>query len=145
MSHPRADMPRLAGDDGFTLIELLVVSSIIAILAAIGLPGLTTQRAKAQDSAAIATARTAQTALESVYTQTDTYDVTPATLVAEEPALSGAPLAITGDAKTYAVTVSSASGASGGGSFTISRTSSGAVERTCTNPGKGRCRSGGEW
>jgi prepilin-type N-terminal cleavage/methylation domain-containing protein len=42
---------RRGDEDGFTLIELLVVMIIIAILAAISVPAVTSQRAKAHDTA----------------------------------------------------------------------------------------------
>ena len=78
-------------EKGFTLIELLVVILIIGILAAIALPAFLNQRAKAQDSEAKSAVRTAQTALETFYTDNQTYvGATPAALVAIEPALTNA-------------------------------------------------------
>ncbi len=64
---------RMQDEKGFTLIELLVVILIIGILAAIALPAFLNQREKAQDSAAKSDARTAQTAMETYYTDTQTY------------------------------------------------------------------------
>ena len=65
---------RAAGEKGFTLIELLVVILIIGILAAIALPAFLNQRSKAQDTEAKSAARTAQTAMETYYTDEQTYD-----------------------------------------------------------------------
>ena len=64
---------RVQDEKGFTLIELLVVILIIGILAAIALPAFLNQREKAQDSEAKSGARTAQTALETWYTDNQTY------------------------------------------------------------------------
>ena len=64
---------RVQDEKGFTLIELLVVILIIGILAAIALPAFLNQREKAQDSEAKTGARTAQTALETVFTDNQSY------------------------------------------------------------------------
>src|SRR5688500_6658069 len=63
---------RAQDEKGFTLIELLVVILIIGILAAIALPAFLNQREKAQDSEAKSAARTAQTAMETFYTDNQT-------------------------------------------------------------------------
>src|SRR3954463_5768341 len=69
---------RMQDEKGFTLIELLVVILIIGILAAIALPAFLNQRAKAQDSTAKSDVRTAQTAIETYYTDNQSYkDATP--------------------------------------------------------------------
>src|SRR3954463_15027678 len=64
---------RAQDEKGFTLIELLVVILIIGILAAIALPAFLNQRGKAQDAAAKSDARSAQTAMETYYTDYQTY------------------------------------------------------------------------
>ena len=64
---------RIQDEKGFTLIELLVVILIIGILAAIALPAFLNQREKAQDSTAKSDVRTAQTAMETYYTDNQTY------------------------------------------------------------------------
>ena len=64
---------RAQDEKGFTLIELLVVILIIGILAAIALPAFLNQRAKAQDTEAKSAARTAQTALETLYIDEQNY------------------------------------------------------------------------
>src|SRR4051812_28478591 len=80
---------RAQEEKGFTLIELLVVILIIGILAAIALPAFLNQREKAQDSAAKSDVRTAQTAMETYYTDTQKYTgATKGALVAIEPALN---------------------------------------------------------
>ena len=79
---------RAQDEKGFTLIELLVVILIIGILAAIALPAFLNQRGKAQDTEAKTEARTMQTAMETYYTDEQTYaGQTAATLKTIEPAI----------------------------------------------------------
>ena len=60
---------------GFTLVEVIVVIVIIAILAAIAVPALTGYIAKAKERSAIAEAKTALTALQSISSQVYYYNV----------------------------------------------------------------------
>src|SRR5688500_14567359 len=99
---------RAQDEKGFTLIELLVVILIIGILAAIALPAFLNQRGKAQDTEAKTAARTAQTAMETRYTDEQNYNTDPAGLVAIEPALAEATsLTASGADDTFAVSVTS--------------------------------------
>jgi type IV pilus assembly protein PilA len=121
--------------DGFTLIELLVVMVIIGILASIAIPMFMQQRQKGQDAAAMSLVRNAMTVIESAYVEAKTYDPTqdgmlPADLHAIERPITFVPLDAaatsptavaaestvnyTGDEKTFAVGVTSASGTSFG-------------------------------
>jgi type IV pilus assembly protein PilA len=139
---------RAQDEKGFTLIELLVVILIIGILAAIALPAFINQRSKAQDTEAKSAARTAQTAMETFYTDEQTYvggDV--AAVRAIEPALNEgvaqAGLAIAGQAvDAYTVTVTQAKT---GSVFTISKAANGNVTRTCTTAGDKGCPKSGTW
>jgi type IV pilus assembly protein PilA len=67
--HPRH--LREKGESGFTLIELLVVILIIGILAAIAIPSFLNQKNKANDAQAKELARTAQTTVESIATDSN--------------------------------------------------------------------------
>jgi type IV pilus assembly protein PilA len=142
---------RAQSEKGFTLIELLVVILIIGILAAIALPAFLNQRAKAQDTEAKTAARTAQTALETYYTDEQTYvgatHGAAGTLVAIEPALNegvaAAGLAVSGQGvSAYTVTVTQAST---GSVFRIVKAADGSVTRTCDNDGQKGCPSDGTW
>ena len=64
---------RAQDEKGFTLIELLVVILIIGILAAIALPAFLGQRSRAQDTEGKSAVRQAQTAMETYYTDNQTY------------------------------------------------------------------------
>jgi type IV pilus assembly protein PilA len=136
---------RAQDEKGFTLIELLVVILIIGILAAIALPAFLNQRAKAQDTTAKSDARTAQTAMETYYTDNQDYtNATVAKLQAIEPALANANgLKITSPSTTgYTLTVTSK--ASGSPTFSIVNTG-GTVTRTCSAKDTGGCNSGNSW
>jgi len=64
---------RAQDEKGFTLIELLVVILIIGILASIAMPAFLGQRARAQDTEGKSAVRQAQTAMETYYTDNQTY------------------------------------------------------------------------
>jgi type IV pilus assembly protein PilA len=138
---------RAQDEKGFTLIELLVVILIIGILAAIALPAFLNQREKAQDSEAKSAARTVQTALETYYTDNQSYAGAEAdgVLTGIEPAIGnfsdrldlGAP---TDDGYTITVT----SRGSGDNTFTITN-DAGVVTRECDTENTGGCPDGGEW
>jgi type IV pilus assembly protein PilA len=137
---------RAQDEKGFTLIELLVVILIIGILAAIALPAFLNQRAKAQDTEAKTAARTAQTALETFYTDNQDYDTNLADLQDMEPALNegvaAAGLVVNAAGQAYELTVTQAKT---GSTFTIEKDANGAVTRSCTNDGEKGCPDGGEW
>jgi type IV pilus assembly protein PilA len=124
---------RVQDEKGFTLIELLVVILIIGILAAIALPAFLNQREKAQDSEAKTGARTAQTALETLYTDEQEYTAGDRDKLIEiEPALGQIPaerFSVTPGEDTYTVSVTSK--ASKPRTWTITRTDTGVVTRTC--------------
>ena len=137
---------RAQDEKGFTLIELLVVILIIGILAAIALPAFLNQREKAQDSEAKSAARTAQTALETFYTDNQTYTGADATALENiEPAIKqfSARMTVTPAADAYTVSVESKG--SNKVSYAIERTSTGDVTRTCDKTGKGSCPTSGTW
>ena len=155
MPHTLRDRAR--NDEGVGLIEILVVILIVAILAAIALVAFLNQREKAQDSEAKSAVRTAQTALETYYTDNQSYKPGTKTLadvktdiVGIEPALGNASgLTVeAADATTY--TVSTESKGKSVNVFKIA-SANGVVTRTCgtkadfSKKGQGGCPSTGSW
>jgi len=138
---------RAQDEKGFTLIELLVVILIIGILAAIALPAFLGQRARAQDTEAKSSVRQGQTAMETFYTDNQTYVATKAELVDIEASLAAAPgdsFTITVPTETsYTLRVTSKTR----NNFNIVRNSDGTVQRTCDQAGttKGGCPVSDTW
>jgi type IV pilus assembly protein PilA len=124
---------RTQDEKGFTLIELLVVILIIGILAAIALPAFLGQRARAQDTEAKSAVRQAVTALETYFTDNQTYvGADQAALRDIEASLAsgaGASINPTGQTTTgWSVTATSKTG----NTFTIVKAATGVVTRSCT-------------
>jgi type IV pilus assembly protein PilA len=139
---------RAQSEKGFTLIELLVVILIIGILAAIALPAFLNQREKAQDASAKSSVRTAQTAMETFYTDNQTYVGVAATgaapsLEAIEPALKNANVLTLASQTATGYDVSVKSKGSSGSVFHIVN-NAGVVTRTCA-PAGGGCPTTGSW
>ena len=139
---------RAQDEEGFTLIELLVVILIIGILAAIALPAFLGQRARAQDTEAKTGVRQGQTAMETFYTDNQTYVATKAQLVDIEQSLAAAPgnsFTVTSPTvDSYTLSVQSKTG----NTFSIAKASDGTVTRSCSRTGgttKGGCPSSNSW
>jgi type IV pilus assembly protein PilA len=140
---------RIQDEKGFTLIELLVVILIIGILAAIALPAFLNQREKAQDAEAKSSARTVQTALETYYTDHQSYSGVDATkLIAIEPAIDNFDdrLAFVGSPSATGYEFTLESKGSTKTKFDI-KNAAGVVTRTCpdASKGKGGCPDDGNW
>ena len=140
---------RAQDEKGFTLIELLVVILIIGILAAIALPAFLGQRSRAQDTEAKSAVREAQTAMETYYTDNQTYAANKTQLIDIEQSLAAAPgdsfTVVSAGVDAYVLRVTSKTN----NTFTITKTNTGTVTRSCSSasPGttKGGCPTSNSW
>jgi type IV pilus assembly protein PilA len=138
---------RAQDEKGFTLIELLVVILIIGILAAIALPAFLGQRARAQDTEAKSAVRQANTAMETYFTDNQTYVGADQAAIRDIEAslASGAGASISPTLQTttgYSVTSTSKTG----NTFTIVKAGTGVVTRSCVRTtAKGGCPTSLLW
>jgi prepilin-type N-terminal cleavage/methylation domain-containing protein len=134
------------GERGVSLVELLVVLIIIGVLAAIVIAAFANQQDKAHDADAKTHARSAQTAMESFFTERKSYaGVTRADLEEQQSALKDAPnlTIVAATANEYEIEVSSTS--TNPVAFRVHRLPTGTIERTCLPSGAGGCQAGGVW
>jgi type IV pilus assembly protein PilA len=144
---------------GFALIELLIAMIIIGVLAAIAIPSFLSQRSKGQDACAKTQVQTMQTAMETIYTEQESYvNVDLSKLHSTENAIvtdgacgngSTATVgAVAGaacnagagpGARDYCISQTSTSGRT----FVLARNGGGTITRTCAPTG-GSC-TGGVW
>jgi prepilin-type N-terminal cleavage/methylation domain-containing protein len=134
-------------EQGFTLVELLVVMLILGILAAIAVPSFFNERDKARDAEAKVSAKTAQTAAETIRTDNNgAYDgangVTVARMQSVEPTLNGATLTVSNlSASTYTITATSETG----NTFNVTRNGNGTSSLTCEVTDRHGCPADGTW
>ena len=132
---------------GFTLIEVMIVIVVIAVLAAIALPTFLGKRANADDADAKSNARNLVTYMDACNTSKEDFTkcATQADNEAKDLPWGSGPgqVEVTDTTKTT-YTVKAVSN-SAGHTFTITRTNSGGMLRTCTagpQDNDGGCKNG---
>jgi type IV pilus assembly protein PilA len=139
---------RAGRESGFTLIELLVVMLILGILATIAIVAFLNQSNKASDAQAKTNARTLQTAMEACATDNrgdySNCGITALRAIESSIPQTGGSVGASSTSDTWTVSADSTNG----NVFTIQRSSSGAVTRSCTVPtgnDRGACKPGDTW
>ena len=144
---------RIHAENGFSLIELMAVILVMGILAGIALPNFLGQKEKAEDVAAKSHARSVVVALESCFTDTQSYELCD-TLEELEATNSNPDVALTDDVERRAGAVSItatdrtytiAGYSSSGNKFVVEKGEGGETARVCTTGGTGGCKPGDLW